>query len=117
MEEGRAYLEEEALIDPGERIDMDGMAGTLIQLSVMEGTLVPVGLTVCVVALILVHMKMESVSEALVKMMEPRMDSMMEKVVDKLVEDAQKCLRDMIGVLEGRLGKAAMSLAKGLGKT
>ena len=71
MEEGRAYLEEEALIDPGEHIDLDAMAGTLIQLSVMEGTPVPVGLAVCTVALILVHMKMESVSEALAKMTEP----------------------------------------------
>ena len=83
-------MEEEALIDLGEHVDLDVMAGTLIQLSVMEGTLAPVGLVVRAVALILAHMKMESVSEALVKMMEPRMDSMMGKAADKLVEDAQK---------------------------
>ena len=93
------------------------MAGTLIQLSVMEGTPVPVVLAVRVVVLILVHMKMESVSEALVKMMEPRMDSMMGKAADKLVEDVQKRLRDTVGALEGRLGEAVTSLAEGLGKT
>ena len=120
VEEGRAYLEEEALIDLGQHIDLDAMAGTLTQLSVMEGTLAPVGLavcTVCAVALILAHMKMESVSKALVKMMEPRMDSMMGKAVDRLVEDVQKQLRDMVGELEGRLGEAATSLTEGLGKT
>ena len=117
VEEGRAYLEEEGLINLGECIDLDAMAGTLIQLLVMEGTLAPVGLAVRAVALILAHMKMESVSKVLIKMMEPRMDSMMGKAVDKLVEDAQKRLRDTIGALEGRLGEAATSLAEGLGKT
>ena len=89
------------------------MAGTLLQLSVMEGTPAPVGLAVRAVALILAHMKMESVSEALVKIMELRMDSMMGKVADKLVEDVQKRLRDTVGALEGRLGEAATSLAEG----
>ena len=117
MEEGRAYLEEEALIDPGEQVDLDAMAGTLIQLLVMEGTPGPVGLAVRAVALILAHMKMESVSEVLAKMMESRLDSMMGKAADKLVEDVQKQLKDMVGVLEGTLGEATTSLAKELGKT
>ena len=69
VEEGRIYLEEEALIDPGERIDLDTMAGTLVQLSLMEGTPASVGLAVRAVALILVQMKMEAVSETLIKMM------------------------------------------------
>ena len=30
-EEGRTYPEEEALIDPGKRVDMDAMAGTLVK--------------------------------------------------------------------------------------
>ena len=30
-EKGRTYLEEEALIDPGKRVDMDAMAGTLVK--------------------------------------------------------------------------------------
>ena len=58
-EEGRLYLEEEAFIDPGEHIDLDAMAGTLVQVSLMADIPVPVGLVVRAVALILVQMKTE----------------------------------------------------------
>ena len=58
-EEGRLYLEEEAFINPGEHIDLDAMVGTLAQVSLMTDIPAPVGLTVHMVALILVQMKTE----------------------------------------------------------
>jgi len=61
LEEGRLYLEEEALIDLGEHIDLDTITGTLVQVSLMEGIPAPVGLAVCAVALILAQMKTELV--------------------------------------------------------
>ena len=52
-EDGRCYLEEEALTDPGKRVDLDAMAGSLVQISLLEGIPAPVHLAVCSVALIL----------------------------------------------------------------
>lgn len=85
-EEGRLYLEEEALIDTDEHINLDTMAGALVQLSAIEGISTPVGLAVRAVALILAQMKMESVCETLLKMVEPKLDSIMGKAADKLAE-------------------------------
>ena len=61
VEEGRLYLEEEALLDLGEHINLDVMAGTLVQLSMMD-ILVLVSLAVRAVALILAQVKLESIS-------------------------------------------------------
>ena len=52
-------MEEEAFIDLGEHIDLDAMTGTLVQVLLMVDIPVLVGLAVCMVALILVQMKME----------------------------------------------------------
>ena len=58
--EGRLYLEEEALLDLGEQLDLDTMVGTLVQVSLMEGIPVSVSCAVHAVALILTQMNMES---------------------------------------------------------
>ena len=97
-EEGRTYLEEEALIDPGERIDMDAMAGTLVQVSLLEGIPAPVSLAVRAVALILAQMKTEFMSKTLLKMMELKIDLIVGKAADKLAEmgmAAEKMLEDL----------------------
>ena len=36
-EEGQAFLEEEAIIDPEEQIDVDVLAGALVQIALMDG--------------------------------------------------------------------------------
>ena len=54
------YLEEEALLDLGEQLDLDTMAGTLEQVSLMEGIPALVSRTVHVVVLILTQMNTES---------------------------------------------------------
>ena len=53
--EGRLYLEEEALLDLGEQLDLDTLAGTLVQVSLMEGIPALVSRAVRAVALILAH--------------------------------------------------------------
>ena len=103
-EEGRTYLEEEALIDPGEHVDMDAMAGTLVQVSLLEGIQALVSLTVRKVALILAQMKMEFMSETLLKMMEPKIDLIVGKAADKLAEmgtAAKKTLEDLRAATQG----------------
>ena len=103
-EEGRTYLEEEALIDPGECVDMDVMAGTLVQVSLLEGILAPVSLAVCAVALIMVQMKTEFMSKTLLKMMELKIDLIVGKAADKLVEmgtAAEKMLEDLRAATQG----------------
>ena len=97
-QEGRIYLEEEALINPGEHVDMDAMAGTLVQVSLLEDIPAPVSLTVRAVALILAQMKTEFMSETLLKMMELKIDLIVGKVADKLTEmemAAEKTLEDL----------------------
>ena len=56
MEEGRLYLEEEALLNPGEQLNMDTLVGTLVQVSMMEDTPASVSHVVRAVALILAQM-------------------------------------------------------------
>ena len=58
--EGRHYVEEEALLDLGEQLNLDTTVGTLVQVSLMEGIPALVSHTVCVVVLILTQMNMES---------------------------------------------------------
>ena len=55
VEEGRLYLEE-ALLDLGEQLNLDALAGTLVQVSMMEDTPALVSHTVRVVVLILAQM-------------------------------------------------------------
>ena len=84
MEDGRCYLEEEALTDPGKCMDLDAMAGSLVQISLLEGIPALVHLTVRSVALILAQLKMESISETLLKMMGPKVDAMVGKAAGSL---------------------------------
>ena len=58
VEEGRLYLEE-ALLNLGEQLNLDALAGTLVQVSMMEDTPALVSHTVCVVVLILAQMNTE----------------------------------------------------------
>ena len=59
VEEGRLYLEEEALLDPGEQLNLDTLVGTLVQVSMMEDTPASVSRTIHAVALILAQMNTE----------------------------------------------------------
>ena len=72
-------MEEEALTDPGKRVDLDAMVGSLVQISLLEGIPVLVCLTVHSVVLILAQLKMESISETLLEMMGPKVDAMVGK--------------------------------------
>ena len=104
VEDGRHYLEEEALTDPGECVDLDAMVGSLVQISLLEGILVPVHLAVCSVVLILAQLKMESISETLLKMMEPKVDAMVGKAADKFAElevVAEKILEGLRAATQG----------------
>ena len=81
--EGRAFLEEEALIDAGEGVDIDMMVSTLIQVSLMKGMSETASHAVRAVALILTQLKMEAVSEALVNSLEKKLANMVAKEAEK----------------------------------
>ena len=67
-------------------MDLDAMAGSLVQISLLEGIPAPVCLAVRSVALILAQLKMESISDTLLEMMGPKVDAMVGKVAARLAE-------------------------------
>ena len=67
-------------------MDLDAMAGSLVQISLLEGIPAPVCLAVRSVALILAQLKMESISETLLEMMGLKVDAMVGKAVARLAE-------------------------------
>ena len=62
------------------------MAGSLVQISLLEGIPAPVRLAVRSVALILAQLKMESISDTLLEMMGPKVDAMVGKAAARLAE-------------------------------
>src|SRR6266481_6579206 len=82
--EGRALLEEEALIDPDEELGPVAMVNVLIQILLIEGMPEVAGCVVQSVALILAKMKIDTASKALVSMMELKFDNMLAKVAEKV---------------------------------
>ena len=64
MVEGRAFLEEEGLINWEEGLDLDVMVGMLIQISLMTDMPARVSHVVQLAVFILAQMKLESVSKA-----------------------------------------------------
>ena len=80
------------------------MAGSLVQISLLEGIPAPVRLAVCLVVLILAQLKMESISETLLEMMGPKVDAMVGKAAAMLTEietAAEKSLKGLCTATQG----------------
>ena len=80
------------------------MAGSLVQISLLEGIPAPVCLAVHSVALILAQLKMESISETLLEMMGPKVDAMVGKAVARFAEiemAAKKTLEGLHAATQG----------------
>ena len=97
--DGKVFLEEEALIDSDEGLDLDAMVSSLIQISLMDGMSATARDAVCSVVPILVWLKLEPVSETLVRAMEKRVDVMMVKTVEKVTESLKGTIDSTVAEL------------------
>ena len=84
--DGRAFLQREALISSNEGLDLDNMVSALTQILLMKGMSVAARDAVRSIALILAQLKSEPVSKTLVSAMEKRVDAMMAKTVERVME-------------------------------
>ena len=97
--DGRAFLEEEALIDSDEGLDLDAMVSSLAQISLMNGMSATARSAMHSVALILEQLKSEHASGTLIKAMEERVDAMMAKTVEKVTESLKGTIDSTVAKL------------------
>ena len=79
MEEGRAFLEDKAIIDPAEQIDADVLAGALVQIALMDGMAPKASHVVCSVALMLAQLRFNTAASSMLKKMEAKLDTVVDK--------------------------------------
>ena len=94
--EGRAFLEEEALIGSDEGLDLDVMAGALIQISAMKGMPATARYAVRSITLILAQLKLESISEVVANMMEKSFEALLAKTVEKVTDSLKDSIESLI---------------------
>ena len=85
IEECRAFLEEEGIIDLTEQVDMNALAEALVQVSLMEGMAPKACHAAHAVALMLAQLKFEDISDAILKRVETKLDVMLSKAAEKQV--------------------------------
>ena len=107
--DGRVFLEEEALIDSDKGLDLDAMVSSLVQILLMNGMSATARDAVCSVVLILVQLKSEPVSETLVRAMEKRVNVMMVKTVENVMESLKGTIDSTVAELWAASTNMAMS--------
>ena len=88
--EGKAFLEEEGLVDPDEAPDIAAMVSTLIQISMLQDTPVMVSNTVHAVTLVLVQIKPEVDNKVMFGAMEKKVEGMIGRAMAKALELLEK---------------------------
>ena len=83
-EEGRAYLEEEAFIEPGESADAEVLAGALVQIALMEGMTPKASHAVRSVALMLAQLRSVTVGDSALESMETKVATLVRKATEKM---------------------------------
>ena len=122
-EEGRAFLEEEAIIDSEERIDPDVLVGALVQTALIDRMTPKASHTVYSVALILVQLKLDSIGDSILKNVELKLDALVDKAAEKAAVIAGSQLPQMSTLatvareVQEKLTEVAASLAGMSGDT
>ena len=84
LEDGWAFLDKEAIIDLVEQIDMDVLAGALVQIALMEGMTCKVSHAICSVALMLVQLRLDAIGDSILKIMETKLDALVGKAAETM---------------------------------
>ena len=84
MEDGQAFLEDEAIIDSAEWIDADVLAGALIQIALIDGMVPKVSYMVQSVAMLLVQLQLGTTNNTMLKRMEMKLDSMADEAAKRV---------------------------------
>ena len=74
MEEGWAFLEDKAIIDPAEQINADVLAGALVQITLMDGMAPKASHAVHSVALMSAQLRFDTTAGSMLKKMEVKLD-------------------------------------------
>ena len=82
--EGRAFLEEEAIINSEDQIDVDVLSGALVQITLREGMILKASHAVHSVMLILAQVRIDSISNSILKSMEAKMSTIVDKATEKM---------------------------------
>ena len=93
--EGRAFLEEEAIINPEEQIDVDVLAGALVQIALMDGMTSKASHAIRSVALMLAQWQSDAAGNSMLMKMETRMATMVDEMADKALAAARPQLQQM----------------------
>ena len=93
---GRAFLEEEVLIGSDEGLDLDVMAGALIQIPAMKGMTAMARYAVQSIALILAQLKLESISKVVANMIEKSFEALLAKTVEKVTDSLKDSIESLI---------------------
>ena len=83
MEEGWAFLEDEAIIDPEEQFDADVLAGALVQITLMDGMAPKASHAVRSVVLMLAQLRFNTTAGSMLEKMEAKVDTLVDKVVER----------------------------------
>jgi len=122
-EEGRAFLEEEAIIDSVEQIDVDVLTGALVQIALMEGMTHKVSHAVRSVALMLAQLRVDAIGDSILKSMEMKLDVLVDKATENAVTITRSQLPQMDSLaavameVQEKLTEVAASLAGMSGDT
>ena len=81
MEEGRAFLEDKAIIDSVEQIDADVLAGALVQIALMDGMAPKASPVVRSVVLMLAQLRFDTTAGSMLEKMEVKLDTVVDKAI------------------------------------
>ena len=100
-EEGRAFLEEEAILDPEDQIDVDILSGALVQITLMEGMTSKESHAVCSIALMLEQVRVNSIGDSVLKSVEARMSTIVDKATKKMEAVANRMTEGLKAAAQG----------------
>ena len=95
MEEGWAFLEEEAIIELGEPVDVDTLSGALVQIALMEGMTPEASHAIRLVALMMAQLRSVTTGDAVFESMETKVATL----VDKATENMEAMVSNLTEVL------------------
>src|SRR6266481_2113807 len=105
--DAKAFLQEESIIGADEELDMDVMLGALIHISADQDVPLAARQAVRSVALILNQLKMDAVGHTLISMIEQRIDTLVEKVIERVMGT----LKTAVDLMVAELKAASMTMS------
>ena len=103
--DGQVFLDEEGIIDSAEQIDVDILAGALVQIALMEGMTCKVSHAVRLVALMLAQLRLDAIGDSILKNVETKLDTLVGKVVE-----AMSKMGETVATLQEDVEKSNQSL-------